>query len=209
MVQAQHNLLVELQHPPNVLNLRRVLLSQAQVSSAAARHARVIAPDLTDVFTTRADLYRELVRSSRDLNGRAGGGGNAAAESQNAASRTRSIQVGAGDESALREFARLCRATNARVAAAIEHGFNDKLYFVAVKLPRLDNEQANGIYPVRQRWMTATPELAAQLLELARERLRPPPAPPHMPGNTDASRVPYERVLSREIMRLGHSGPSR
>lgn len=91
------------------------------------------------------------------------------------------------------------------VAAAIEIGFNDKFYFVAVKLPRLDNEQANGSYPVRQRWMTAPPELAAPLLELARDRLRPAPAPPHMPGSTDASRVPYERVWSREMVRLGHS----
>ena len=153
----------------------------------------MIAPDLTEVFTTRATLFRELVRSSRDVDGRAGGGGGAATESQIAASRLRDARVDIGDEFALRELARLCPPTNARIAATIEHGFNDKLYFVAVKLPRLDSEQVRGVYPVRQRWMTATPDLPAPLRDLARERLRPPPAPPQMPADTEISRAPYER----------------
>lgn len=209
VAQSQRNLLVELQQPLNALNLRRVLLSQAQVSAEAARHAHVIAPDLTDTFMARASLYRELVHCSRDVNGQVGGGGPAVAESQNAASRLRSARVDAENESALHQLAQLCPPTNARIAATIEHGFNDKLYFTAVKLSRLDSEPVHGVYPARQRWMTVMPGLPVPLLELARDRLRPPPASPPLPSATDDSRAPYEQVLALEVARLSHPHPAR
>ena len=45
---------------------------------------------------------------------------------------------------ALHELARLWTRSDAGIATTIEHGFNEKLYFVAVNDPRLVDEQTQG-----------------------------------------------------------------
>ena len=94
-VQAQHNMLVELGRFPNALNLRRVLLSQAQASHEAARHAKAAAPDLVERFSERVRLYRDLVAASRDVGGLVGGGGQAVVDSQNAVARLQRAELAA------------------------------------------------------------------------------------------------------------------
>lgn len=179
--QAQHNLLVELGRLPNALNLRRVLVSQAQVSHEAARHAAAVAPDLVERFTERATLYRELVRASRDIGGLVGGGGQAVVESQNAAARLHRAEARPSEVDALRKVARLMTGTDARIGVTIEHGFAEQLYFVSVRFPRLADQQVGGVFPVRERWMPVTSDLQTDLLPLARSRLGPAPYRSTMP----------------------------
>jgi hypothetical protein len=137
-VQAQHNLLVDLARFPNALNLRRILQSQAQVSREAAKHAATAAPDLVDRFAERAELYRELVRASRDVGGLVGQGGYAVSQSQNATSRLQRAPAKSPDDGAsLQGLMLLFIRTDVRIAATVEHGFNEKLYFVSVNYPRL------------------------------------------------------------------------
>ena len=209
-VQAQHNMLVDLARFPNAMNLRRVLNSQAQVSHEAAIRADTAAPELFTAFSNRALLYRDLVRASRDVGGLAGGGGYAVVESQNAASRlqrTPPSSSAAGES--LHELARLFTRTDARIAATIEHGFNDKLYFVSVNYPRLMDQQVHGIHPTRQRWRPVTSSIQTPILGLVREQLRPPSDPPQSSPESYETRAAYESMLAQQVARVSHPPPAR
>jgi hypothetical protein len=90
VVQAQHNLLVDLTaHLPTAMNLRRIFGSQAEVAREAARHAAQAAPDLVESFLEREQTYTMLGQASRNLGGLLGNGGLAAAESATALHRLR------------------------------------------------------------------------------------------------------------------------
>lgn len=209
-VQAQHNMLIDLARVPNALNLRRVLHSQAQLSHEAARHAVAAAPDLVEKFTERIELYRELVRSSRDIGGLVGSGGYAVVESQNAASRLQRTPTGStGAGGSLHELARLFTRTDARIAATIEHGFREKLYLVSVNYPRLMDEQIHGVHPTRQRWIPVTSSVQTPILGMVREQLRPLSGPPQPSPESHETRAAYESTLAQSVARPGHARPSR
>jgi hypothetical protein len=169
-------MIVELGRFPNALNLRRVLLSQAQVSREAARHADAAALHLTERFSGRAELYRDLLKASRDIGGCVGGGGQAAVESQNAAARLQGAHIGTAGGSSLSELDRLMTSADARIGVTIEHGFAEKLYFVSVRFPRLADHPVGGVFPTRERWMPVTSETQTDLLPLARQNLGHPTA---------------------------------
>lgn len=174
-VEAQQALLVHLTHLPSAPNLRRVLLAQAQVSSEAARHSKIAAPELVPPFTERAVVYRQLVAQSRDLlGGLAGGGGLAVAESQNAVSRLRSAPSGVErDPATLVELRGLFSATDARLVTTIEQGLDERLYFVAIPVPQLTDWQIHGIYQPRTRWAPNSTHVQSELLPLVRSQLQP------------------------------------
>lgn len=209
-VQAQHNLLVELGRFPDGLRLRRVLHSQAQVSHEAAKHAATAAPDLAERFSARALLYRDLVRASRDVGGLAGGGGQAAVESQNAASRLQQSHARLPESpEQLHHLARLMARTDARIATTVEHGFNERLYFVSVNYPRLTDESVRGVHPARQRWIPVTWPIQTDLIPLVREPLRPHPPTPAAEPESIESRRAYQTVLMRPPGMPPRSGPTR
>jgi hypothetical protein len=201
-VQSQRNLVAELGHFPHALNLRRVLHAQAVVSRAASAHASTAAPDLVARFNDRAEVYREMVRSSRSLGGLVGDGGHAVVQSQNAAaSLSCPPAAGDGSDGNLRELARLFMSTDARIAATIEHGLDQRLYLVAVTAPGLAEEHVHGVHPVQRRWLPAPEPVGNPLRELVAGRLRPPHRVPTQPSSQSAhdSRTRYEAVLAHEI----------
>lgn len=209
-VQAQHNMLVDLARFPNALNLRRVLHSQAQVSHEAAIRATTAAPELVTTFSNRALIYRDLLRASRDVGGLVGGGGYAVVESRNAASRLQRTRADArGAAESLHELARLCTRTDARMAATVERGFHEKLYFVSEKVPQLTDEQVNGIHPTRQRWLPVTSPVQAPLLALVRDQLRLPPTPGQVSPERRESRAAFETAVAHEVARQGHARDAR
>ncbi len=206
--QAQHNMLVHLSRIPNALNLRRVLHSQALASHEAAKHAAAVAPDLVDRFTARAELYRELVRASRDVGGLIGGGGYAVVESQNAAlrlQRTPTTDASVEAAGSLRELARRFTRTDSRIRATIEHGFHEKLYFVPVNDSRLMDEHVTGVYPADQRWLPVTSPAQSPLIGITRDRLRPPVAIPVVTPEAQQHRTAYEAVVAQEAGGVGHA----
>jgi hypothetical protein len=81
VVQAQHNVVVDLARFPSAMNLRQVLIAQAQLSQGAARLAAAVDPSLGREFQDRAVVYRDLARASRTLGGELGAGTRAALES--------------------------------------------------------------------------------------------------------------------------------
>jgi hypothetical protein len=196
-VQSQHNVAVDLSHFPSASKLRHVLVAQADVSKQAARLAEATEPSLAGRFTERANLYRELVRASRTVGGELGAGRDAALESGNAARRLRGGPAeGERIGEALERLAHLSDRVDARIATGVEHGFQEKLYFVAITLPCLDTHARDGIFQPAQKWIPADSAKPTDLLTLVRERLRAaPPTVTSQPASVQ-TRAAYHAALS-------------
>jgi len=199
VIQAQHNMLVDLTRFPTALNLRRILRSQADLAHEAARHAASAAPELVERFLDREHTYKLLQKSSRNLGGLVGNGGVAAAESQNAQGRFKRLPMsGVEDAPALHELAKLFRGTDARIASTIERGLDQKLYFVSVKYPRLGEQEVHGVAQPRERWIPVTSPVQTDLLPLVRARLRPFPCNPAATPEAIQDRHAYELLLTQQ-----------
>jgi hypothetical protein len=197
VVLAQHNLLVGLGEFPNALNLRRILHSQAHLSRETARRCDGLAPELIERFLEREQTYKVLLHQNRNIGGLVGNGGQAAADSMNAVDRMRNVPVKEVDSPGrIRHLDRLFQQTDARIAATIELGIKEKLYFVSAKLPRVSDETVRGIQQVRERWMPVTSPGQSEIIGLVRELLRPPLAPPkEPPPRAHESRAAYEAAI--------------
>jgi hypothetical protein len=200
VLQAQHNVAVDLSHFPSAANLRHALVAQADLSRRAGEIARSVHSPTAPGFDERAELYRQLVTAARTLGGEIGTGRQAAIESA-AAARRMTPGPEEGEEKvaqALGKLAHLNRQVDARIAAALEHGFREKLYFTAIKLPTLGPPGSDGIARPVQKFVPPAPGGPCQLLCLARERLRPPTAPPSTPGQGGrTSRANFTNAISR------------
>lgn len=179
VLQAEHNMLVHLSTFPNALNLRRVLDGQRILSHWAARLAPSVAPELIEKWLDREQTYKKLIDETRDVGGLVGSGGSAAAEAANAVGRLGRVHV---DEitsaGSLRDLDKLFTRVDVRVAAVIEQGADDRLYFVSVKVPRLVDSSGELISPVRERYAPITEPINTDLLAITRHELRPPPVVP-------------------------------
>lgn len=209
VLQAQHNMLVDLSRFPNALNLRRVIHSQVRVAHEAARHADLSAPELLERFRDRESTYLLLLRSSRKLGGLIGTGGLAGAESQNAAGRLQGLRAEVENAPSLHELARLFARTDVRVASIIERGFAENLYFVSVQYPRLGGQQHAGVVQQRERWVPVTSPVQSDLLTVARGRLCA--LQPEASAGHDAleSRRAFEGALHSGSGQRARRGPTR
>jgi hypothetical protein len=196
-VQAQHNVAIHLGRLPSAGHLRHVLVGQTELSRQAAIVAEAAGSPLTGTFNDRFATYRELVQASRTVGGELGVGRDAALESANAARRVRSTRAG-GEHvgEALDRLAHLSGRVDGRIAAAVEHGFQEKLYFVAVTLPRLDTRPRDGVIRAAQKWIPVDSHHQTELLGLTRQRLKPVPIAPAPIRDATANRVAFERALS-------------
>jgi hypothetical protein len=106
---------------------------------------------------------------------------------------------GEEDAPAFRGLGHLFTGTDARIAATIEHGFQDRLYFVSITYPRIDERERPGaILRPRQRWVPVASAAHNDLLPIVRGRLRPPPAPSVVPEESIAGRQAYEKTLAQQ-----------
>jgi hypothetical protein len=196
-VQAQHNMLVDLSlRFPNALNLRRIIGSQVQVTCEAIRLTEVYAPELTEGLRNREWTFRFLGRESRNLGGLVGSGGPAAAESSNAYDRLRDAAT--SDPGSLRELSRLFSSTDARIASLIEHGFEDRRYFVSVKAPLPSQSPDRLVSRPRERWVPVASSVQTDLLPLVRDRLRPVVSPVRVIRESIADRDEYMVALHQQ-----------
>jgi hypothetical protein len=204
VLQAEHNMLVHLASFPNALNLRRVMDGQRILSHEAARRASHVAPDLIEKWLEREQAYKKLIDETRDVGGPVGSGGSAAAEAANAVDRLRRVHV---DEittpEPLRDLDRLFIRTDVRVAAIIEQGVADRLYFVSVKVPRIVDSSGELVSPVRERYAPITAPINTGLLAITRHELRPPPAAPTEPAGAHESREDFGAAIQYRPVRRG------
>ena len=179
VLQAEHNMLVHLSKFPTALNLRRVMDGQRILSHEAARRAPNAAPELIENWLEREQTYRRLIDETRNVGGLAGDGGLAAAEAANAVGRLRGIHM---DEitrpEPLRDLDKLFTRTDARMAAIIEQGVAERLYFVSVKAPRIVDGSGQLVSPARERYVPIHSTVHTDLLTITRHQLRPPPVAP-------------------------------
>jgi hypothetical protein len=204
VLQAQHNALVHLSHFPSAYHLRHLLVAQADLAQEAARFARSVGSPTASIFEQRSSTYRELVVGSRVVGGEIGDGRSAVLESANAARRMRSTATPSKDvEYELRHLTHLGDRLDARVAAAVEHGFGEKLYFVAISLPVPGHVDRAGIVRPARKYIPVDSPAQSELLDLARQRLRPPPPPVTAPPSTGAGvdRVSLSATLMMERTR--------
>lgn len=172
---AEHNLLVHLtRHFPDATALRLVLDSQHLVSTVATRHLPHHLDDLANHWNTRAALYRTLTKAARDLGGHIGHGAPTASEVAALAHRLRHLEPDASltarDAHRLDDtFAHL----DARIAATLQTGARERLYFQRTTLPRINTAALGIIKPPRTRYTTLETE-NSQLLTLAASELTPP-----------------------------------
>lgn len=196
VLQAEHNMLVHLAEFPTALNLRRVMDGQRILSHEAARRAPNVSPELIEKWLEREQTYKRLIDETRNVGGLAGSGGPAAAEAANAVGRLRHVHV---DEMTspepLRDLDKLFTRTDARVAAIIEQGVAERLYFVSVKVPRIVDGTGQLVSPARERYVPITSLVQTELISIARHDLRPAPAVPTPPARSHASRQELHEAL--------------
>jgi hypothetical protein len=204
VLQAEHNMLVHLASFPNALNLRRVMDGQRILSHEAARRAPNVAPDLIERWLDREQTYKKLIDETRDVAGLVGGGGSAADEAANAVGRLRHVQV---DEMTtpgpLRDLDKLFTRADARIAAIMEQGVADRLYFVSVKVPRVVDSSGELVSPVRKRYAPVGAPVNTELLAIARQELRPPPVAPSVPTGAHESREEFGAAIQHRPARRG------
>lgn len=208
VLQAEHNMLVHLSSFPTALNLRRVLDGQRILSHEAARRAQNVAPELIEKWLDREQTYRKLIDETRDVGGLVGNGGSAAAEAANAVGRLRHVHV---DEMStpepLRDLDKLFTRVDARVAAIIEQGVADRLYFINVKVPRLVDSTGELVSPVRARYVPIAAPINTGLLAIARNELRPAPVTPTAPPGAHQSRQELRESIRHRPERRGGPAP--
>jgi len=208
VLQAVHNSLVHLGRFPDALNLRRVLDGQRILSHDAGRLASNVAPELSERWLEREKAYKRLVDETRNVGGLIGSGGPAAAEAANAVGRLRHIHGRDIDSSeSLRDLDRLFTRTDARVAAIIEQGVADRLYFVSVKVPRVVDGTGKLVSPVRERYVPINSPVQTDLLAITRHELRPATFVPTAPPGARESREDVRESINHRYER--RAGPSR
>ena len=192
VLQAEHNLVVRMQAFPSVMSLRLVVDSQRLLSGRLAELAQPVEPALQQKWLAREKTYAALQQELRDIGGRIGSGGLAAAEGASAVSRLKAIpsspQV---DPRVLHGFDQLFTQLDARVADLIEDGIRRKVYLARVQVPRIDGNSGRLVAPVARALHPGGRSRAHRA-----HRTRPDPISdprrsrrPHHPGQPEAGRT--------------------
>ena len=208
VLQAEHNMLVHLASFPNALDLRRVMDGQRILSHEAARRSPKVAPELIEKWLAREQIYKKLIDETRNVGGLVGDGGSAAAEAANAVSRLRRVHVDevTGPEP-LRDLDKLFTRTDAKVAAIIERGVADRLYFTSVRMPGVVGETDHLVNPVRTRYVPITAPINTDLLAIVRQELRSPPMARPAPAGAHESRQELRESIDHRPERRGGPVP--
>jgi hypothetical protein len=205
VLQAEHNLLIRMRSFPSALNLRLVVDSQRLVSGELASLVEKVEPALHDAWTVRERTYVDLQHELRNVGGRIGTGGLAAAEGANAVSRLRAIRADDGlDTRTLHGFTTLFSALDDRIADVIEEGVKRNGYFVRVKVPATEDDDGQLVAPPRERYLPLGEVEHTSIVRLVRERVRPAFEPPAPPAQAARSRADLHAAIVHEP--AGRSG---
>jgi hypothetical protein len=195
VMQAQYNLLLHLHEIPDARSLRVVMDSQRVVTHEAVTRIGDVEPELAEKWTTRKQTYSKLVKKTRDLGGVLG---KPHAASQGAIAAGRAEKLGREpltDSKQLRQLDRLFSHIDERVVAAVEHGVQERLYFLRVPFPRVDDHSPGMVKGPRHRFVPITSPVQTDLLSIVRHELRPAPITPTPPRGAAQSRLDFEAAL--------------
>jgi hypothetical protein len=190
VLQAEHNLVIRMRSFPSAMNLRLVVDSQRLISGELASLVEKSEPALHDAWTVRERTYVDLQHELRNVGGRIGTGGLAAAEGANAVSRLRAIRTHDGvDPRTLHGFTTLFTALDHRIADLLEEGIQRNAYFVRVKVPAVEDDSGQLVAPSRERYLPLGEAAHTSITRLARDRLRPTATPDQTPPQAARSRA--------------------
>lgn len=196
VMQAQYNLLLNLDEMPDARSLRVVMESQRIVTHEATLRVAKAESDLTSRWTVRKTTYTKLVQETRDFGGvlgrshAAGPGALAAARAQKLA------RAPLTDASQLRQLDRLFDRIDQRVYAAVEHGVRERLYFLRVPIARIDDHSPGPVKGQRQRYAPITSPAQTDLIAIVRNELRPGPIRLSPPDGAARSRADFEAAIN-------------
>jgi hypothetical protein len=176
VLQAEHNLSVRLKSSPNATNLRLIVDSQRLLSDRLAPLAARIDDGLAQRCEARAATYSRIQRQLRDIGGRLGEGGLAAAEGANAVARLAAIPPGTIIEPrVLSGFQTLFDKIDSRIADIVESGIERGAFVKRVTVPRLVTGTGQLVQPVRERYLPVTRPSDLDVVQTVRNELRPRP----------------------------------
>lgn len=205
VLQAQYNLLLNLNDMPDARSLRVVMESQRIVSHEAARRSSDAEPELTSKWSAREETYSKLVRETRDLGGILGTS-HAAGHGALVASRAQKLRSESlTDPHQLQQLDRLFTRIDQRICAAVEHGVRERLYFVRVPIARVDDHAPGLVKGRQQRYMPITSPVQSDLIAIASNELRRKPIRLNPPERAADGRADFEAAISH---RPGDPGPS-
>jgi hypothetical protein len=196
VLQAEHNLVIRMRSFPSAMNLRLVVDSQRLLSGELANLVEKTEPALHEAWIVREGTYVDLQHELRNVGGRIGTGGLAAAEGANAVSRLRAIRTDDGlDPRTLHGFTTLFAALDDRIADVIEEGIKRRGYFVRVKVPALEADSGQMVAPPRERYLPLGDVENTEIVRLARDRLRPVPTRDQGPPQAARSRAELHAAI--------------
>jgi hypothetical protein len=196
VLQAEHNLVIRMQSFPSATNLRLVVDSQRLLSGQLASLVEKVEPALHDTWTLRERTYADLQHELRNVGGRIGTGGLAAAEGANAVNRVKAIRPDAKlDPRVVHGFTTLFTKLDDRIADVIEEGIKRKGYFVRVKIPRIVDNSGQMVAPPRERYLPIGEAEHTTIVQLVRDRLRPTVEPPASPPQAARSRADLHAAI--------------
>ncbi|MFL6108019.1 MAG: hypothetical protein ACJ716_01645 [Marmoricola sp.] len=195
VLQAQHNLLLQLITFPDAQSLRVIMDSQRLVSLEATRRFTDSNPELAARWQRRARTYGHLVRQTRDVGGLYGNGGPAAGEGSVAAARMQKLPDGFIDAGQLRRLERISAGIDERVCIAVELGIKERLYFHRVFVPAVENDNGDLVAAPRREWLPITGPVQTELLATLRNDLRPTPVQRKPPKGAAQSRIDFEAAI--------------
>jgi len=196
VMQAQYNLLLNLDEIPDARSLRVVMESQRIVTHEATLRVAKADSDLTSRWTVRKTTYTKLVQETRDLGGVLGRN-HAAGSGALAATRAQKLaRAPLTDASQLRQLDRLFDRIDQRVYAAVEHGVRERLYFLRVPIARIDDHSPGPVKGQRQRYAPITSPAQTDLIAIVRNELRPGPIRLSPPDGAARSRADFEAAIN-------------
>ena len=181
---------------PDAQSLRLVMDSQRVVAHEAAGRVTDVEPGLAAKWTTRKGTYIKLVHETRDLGGLLGKG-NAAGDGPIAASRAQKLDLEPLiDTKQLHQLDRLFTVIDERVCAAVEHGVKERLYFLRVSVPGLDERDGRLLRVTRRKYIPITSPVQTNLIPIVRQELRPEPIRRHPPPGAAQGRLDFEASIN-------------
>jgi hypothetical protein len=205
VIQAQHNLLLQLEEFPDAHSLRVVMDSQRVVAHAVSLRIADVEPELAAKWATRSQAYGLLVQTTRDLGGILGAAA-AAGQGSIAASRAEKLaKEPPKDTKQLHQLDRLFARIDERVCAAVERGAKERLYFLRVPLPRIDSHAHGMVKTQRHRFVPLTSPVQSDLVGIVRNALCPEPNRVCPPTGAVRSRADFAAAITH---RPGDPGPA-
>ena len=195
ILQAQHNLLLQLVKFPDAQSLRVVMDSQRIVSLEATRRLTDSNPDLAGRWERRAETYGRLVHQTRDVGGLYGKGGLAAGQGSVAAARMQKLPDDGLSVGQVRRLVRISAGIDERVCTAVELGIKERLYFQRVLIPAVENDDGDLVRGPRREWLPITGPVQDQLLDTVRHELRPMPVEHEPPKGAAQNRLDFEVAI--------------